>query len=76
VVEMNLWRVEYILAGVFVVLGTLTAVVPDWIEVVFKVDPDAGNGSLEWALVAAFGLLAAIAALLARRRHQAAAQVQ
>lgn len=28
----------------------LTVALPDWIEVVFGIDPDAGNGSLEWMI--------------------------
>ena len=71
---MTRWRVEYVLAGVFVFLAALTAVVPDWIEVVFRVDPDAGSGALEWALVGTFGVFALIAAVLGRRDQRAAAQ--
>ena len=33
------------------VLLVLTAIVPDWIEVVFGVEPDSGDGSFEVALV-------------------------
>jgi hypothetical protein len=67
------WWMEYALAGVFVVLGVLTAIVPDWIEVVFEVEPDGGNGSLEWLLVLGFGLLAVVSGALARRDQRAAA---
>jgi hypothetical protein len=34
------------------VLGVATLVWNDWIELLFKVDPDAGDGSLEKAIVA------------------------
>lgn len=33
------------------VLLVLTLVWKDWIEVIFGVDPDSGNGSLEWSIV-------------------------
>ncbi len=39
----------------------LTLLLPDWIEIVFGVDPDSGSGLLEWTLV---GLLAAVTAAL------------
>lgn len=35
------------LTGLFV----LTLISREWMEVVFKVDPDGGDGSLEWAIV-------------------------
>jgi hypothetical protein len=49
------------------VLFIVTLVWRDWIELVFHVDPDGGNGLLEWVIVAAlfaagigFGCLAAL----------------
>jgi hypothetical protein len=34
------------------VLLVATLLWKDWIEIVFRVDPDAGSGALEWAIVA------------------------
>jgi hypothetical protein len=63
-VRTRFW-VESALAAVCGVLAVLTAVVPDWIEVVLGTEPDGGDGSAEWLLVvilvAAFAVSAAIA---------------
>lgn len=56
-------------------LLVLTLIAPDWIELVFGVDPDYGNGSLEVALVVSTGATMCVFALLARhdwRRAQPA----
>jgi hypothetical protein len=50
-------------AGLFV----LTLFVPDWIEAVFRVDPDQHSGSLEWAIVAVLLSMTVVSSLLARR---------
>jgi hypothetical protein len=47
----------------------------DWIETVFGVDPDRGNGSMEWLVFAIFAFVTLILALGARlewRRAQVA----
>ena len=64
-------RVEVVLAAVFGILAVVTAIWPTWIESMFEESPDAGTGSLEWAIVATFGLLAIASALLARRDYRA-----
>lgn len=45
--------VRLALAVVSLVLLVGTVAWPDWIEIVFRVDPDHGSGWLEWAIAAA-----------------------
>jgi len=47
-------------------LSVLTLVWRDWIELLFKVEPDRGDGSLEWAIVGALLLATVVLAWLAR----------
>lgn len=57
------------------VLGVVTLISREWIELVFGVDPDGGSGGLEWAIVIGLFAVAAVAALAARvdwRRRQMA----
>jgi hypothetical protein len=48
-------RVELGLAVITGGLSVVTLVWPEWIEALFRVEPDAGSGAAEWAIV--FGLL-------------------
>ena len=58
------FRLEALFAAVTFVLGVLTLVVPDWIEVVFGVDPDGGDGSLElWLVIVCFAVTGAMSTL-------------
>ena len=51
-------------AALSAVLLLLTVVRPDWIEVLFGVDPDAGDGSVERLItIASFGLTIAFTIL-------------
>jgi hypothetical protein len=48
-------------------LGLLTLLWHDWIELVFRVDPDHGNGSVEVWVVAVLLATAVLSGLAARR---------
>jgi|KBSMisStaDraftv2_1062788.scaffolds.fasta_scaffold280971_1 hypothetical protein len=55
--RVRFWA-ESVLASVTGVLAIVTIFWKDWIEVVFGIDPDHGNGSAEWFFVAVLGLSA------------------
>jgi len=48
----------------------LTLAWPDWLEFVLDVDPDGGNGAVEWAIVGVFALVALVGLVLARAEWQ------
>ena len=60
-------RVERVLALVFASLAMVTATWPTWLEALTGLDPDGGGGSTELGIVVALVILAAGAALAARR---------
>lgn len=67
--------IETGLSLVSLVFMVLTVVWKDWIEIVFRVDPDHASGSLEWAIVAGAAVLTITFAAFARaewRRRVAA----
>jgi|1186.fasta_scaffold143959_2 hypothetical protein len=49
----NRFSLQLALAAASAVLLAVTVAWPDWIELAFHVDPDAGTGTLERALTAA-----------------------
>lgn len=60
-------RIEIVLS---VLLGTATIVTagwPTWIEGLFGFDPDGGNGSAEWSILAVLAVTTIAAAALAFR---------
>jgi hypothetical protein len=50
------WRfwLEIGIAAVTSILFVITLLWKGWIEIVFGIDPDNGNGTLEWLIVGAF----------------------
>ncbi|MGI5143559.1 MULTISPECIES: ABC transporter permease [unclassified Streptomyces] len=47
-------------------LTVLTLFTREWIEAVLNVDPDGGDGSLEWLIVVALAMVTVVFAVLAR----------
>lgn len=52
---------ESMMGVVTAVLAIVTFAQPDWLEQVFGIDPDGGNGAVEWLIV---GGLAAVTVAL------------
>jgi hypothetical protein len=44
---------ETVVAIVTGILIVITLIRKDWVEIVFRVDPDNNNGTLEWLIVGA-----------------------
>ena len=65
-VRVRFW-VEVALAVSTAALLLLTLISREWIEEIFGVEPDAGSGALEWALVVVLGAATVIFSLLARK---------
>jgi hypothetical protein len=57
---------EAVLSSASGLLGILTLVWRDWIEAVFRFDPDHHSGGVEWLIVLGLLAVAATTALLAR----------
>jgi undecaprenyl pyrophosphate phosphatase UppP len=67
--------VETVAGSITGCLAVVTLFWHDWIEAVFGVDPDRGNGSAEWLVVVALFIVTVILAVGARlewRRAQLA----
>jgi hypothetical protein len=60
-------RIEIVLAAILGVATIGTAVWPRWIEDLLGFDPDGGNGTTEWAIVAVLAVTTIVAAGLGRR---------
>jgi len=60
-------RVEAALSALFGLLALLAALWPDWIEGLTGADPDRGNGSVEWSIVAGLAVASVLAALRSYR---------
>jgi hypothetical protein len=67
--ETKFWT-ECALAVASGALFALTLVTREWIELVFRVDPDHGSGALEWAAAGALVALTVAFALAARAERR------
>lgn len=64
-VRFRYW-VEASLVTLTSILFVVTLVTPEWIETIFGVDPDGGDGSLEVAILGGLLLVTVASAILAR----------
>ena len=63
---------ESVCGSVTGIVAVITLFWQDWIETVFRVDPDSGNGSAEWLVVVVLLLATVTLALGARREWRRA----
>lgn len=63
-------RIQLILTIVCLALTVLAALVPAWIELTTGLDPDHGNGDLEWLLAVAFGAASVVFGVLTWRTRR------
>jgi hypothetical protein len=63
--RLRFW-LESVAGSITGILAVVTLFWHDWIETVFGADPDAGNGSAEWLVVAVLLLVTAALAIGAR----------
>jgi hypothetical protein len=63
--RIRFW-IEVGLAVVAAALALLTLITREWIELLFGVDPDAGSGAFEWAIVVGLAVAAVALAFVAR----------
>jgi hypothetical protein len=71
-VRIRFW-IEVTLGFLTASLSVLTLISREWIELVFGVDPDGGDGSLEWAIVTLLLLATAVLSWFARVEWRRAA---
>ena len=67
---------EAILGSITGVIAVVTLFWHDWIEAIFDMDPDKGNGSAEWMVVLALLVLTVMFAIAARIEWRRAAALQ
>jgi hypothetical protein len=68
----NRFWLEAGLGAASVILLVMTLLWQDWIEIVFRVDPDHGNGSFEWLIVGVTAIAAITCSVLARSEYRRA----
>jgi apolipoprotein N-acyltransferase len=64
-IRTRFW-IEIVLAAVSGFLCVLTFASRDWVEVIFRVDPDQHSGALEWTIAFSFVIATIVFGVLAR----------
>jgi uncharacterized membrane protein YcjF (UPF0283 family) len=64
--------IEIALGLVCLLVLAMTAAWPDWIELIFGVEPDGGSGALEWGLVIVLAVAGSVLPWLGVRGLRAA----
>ena len=62
---------EVVLGSLGLLLFVLTLVWKDWIELVFRIDPDEGNGAVEYLVAFVLLAIVAVSGWLARTEWRA-----
>jgi hypothetical protein len=70
------YRLQVAFAVACTVLTIAAAVLPMWIESLTRLEPDGGNGELEWLLAVGAGLVSMAFGVLAYRTRRQLARVQ
>lgn len=66
----------FIGAGVtFTLLFAITLMWPNWLELVFHIEPDEGSGAVEWLIVGVSGATALLCFILTGREWHRTSQV-
>ncbi|MBO0776996.1 MAG: hypothetical protein J2P34_11855 [Actinobacteria bacterium] len=60
-------RIEIVLSALLGMATIVTAAWPAWIEALSGLEPDGGNGTSEWRVVAVLAVITVATAALARR---------
>jgi hypothetical protein len=68
--------IETFLGALTSVLLVVTLVWREWIEFVFKVDPDSGDGSVEWAIVGVLFAASVTLSMMARAEWRRGAALE
>lgn len=68
--------VEVALASVAGILGVITPIWPDWIEIISGWDPDQHNGSVEWLIAGALLIISGAIFAIARVEWRRTVAVQ
>ncbi len=63
--RVRFW-IEAVVSAANIGLLAFTLLWPEWIELVFHIDPDAGSGALEWSIVAVTSTVSLVCFILMR----------